>query len=137
MNFPRQPFVGLALMAAVGIVVAEFVPIAETHWLLWAIGLVSIALVGFWEPNAALTYLLVGCGFFLAHNFRTRDTAGLRLATELTERPRAVNAIGFVVSEPKVAPNGSATFLFKHESIEFEGETRSTSANLFVRWRGN
>ena len=137
MNFPRQPFVGLALMAAIGIIVADFVSIPEFQWIFWAVGFVVIALVVLWEPNAASTYLLVGCGFFLIHNFRTRDTGGLRLATDLTERPRAVNAIGFVTSEPKIAPNGFATFLFKLESIEFEGETRSTTATLFVRWRGN
>jgi len=137
MNTPRQPFVGLALMSAVGIVVGDFTPVPEIHWLFWAIGLGLIALVVFWKPNAALTYLFVSCGFFLIHNFRTRDTAGLRLAADLTGRPRAVNAIGFVTSEPKVAPNGFATFLFKLESIEFEGEPRSTTATLFVRWRGN
>jgi competence protein ComEC len=137
MNFPRQPFVGLALMAAVGIVVADFVAVPESRWLFCAIGFPSIALVLFWTPNTALTYLLVGCGFFLVHNFQTRDTAGLRLAADLSERPRVVTATGFVTSEPKVASNGFATFLFKLESIEFEGETRSTSASLFVRWRGN
>src|SRR4029434_10237824 len=136
-HFPRQPFVGLSLMAALGIVVADFVPVPEFQWLFWALGFVLIALVLFGEPNIAFTYLLVGCGFFLIHNFRTRDTTGLRLAADLTERPRVVTAIGFVTSEPKIATNGFATFLFKLESIEFEGETRSTSASLFVRWRGN
>src|SRR5437764_13713616 len=134
---PRQPFVGLALVASIGIVVADFVSLPELQWLFWAIGFVWIALVVFWEPNAALTYLLVGCGFFLIHNFRTRDTVGLRLAADLTERPRSVNAIGFVTSEPKVASNGFATFLFKLESIEFEGAARSTSGTMLVRWRGN
>jgi hypothetical protein len=73
----------------------------------------------------------------LLHNFRTGDTAGLRLATDLGERPRVVSAIGFITSEPKVAPNGFATFLFKLESIEFEGKTRPTNATLLARWRGN
>jgi Domain of unknown function (DUF4131) len=136
-RFPRQPFVGLALMAALGIVIADFVPVPEFQWLFWGVGFVLIALVLFWEPNTALTYLVVGCGFFLIHNFRTRDTPGLWLANDLTERPRVVTATGFVTSESKIAPNGFATFLFKLESIEFEGETRSTSASLFVRWRGN
>ncbi|HEY6071790.1 MAG TPA: ComEC/Rec2 family competence protein [Chthoniobacterales bacterium] len=137
MNIPRQPFVGLALMAAIGIVFADFVPVPEFQWLRWVLGFVSIALVLFWKPNTVLTYLLVSCGFFLIHNFRTRDTAGLWLANTLTERPRVVTATGFVNSEPKIAPNGFATFLFKLESIELESETRSTSASLFVRWRGN
>jgi len=137
MNTPRQPFVGLALMAALGIVVADFFPIAVSHWLLAAVvfGLLAVALF-FW-PNLGSTYLFVGAGFFLLHNFRVDDTAGLHLATDLSERSRVVNAIGFVTSEPKVAPNGFATFLFKLESIEFEGTTRPTNATLLVRWRGS
>src|SRR5262245_46339961 len=104
MNIPRQPFVGLALTAALGIVIADFVPVPES--VIWAAGFISVALAVFWKPNTALTYSLVVCGFFLIHNFRTRDTAGLRLVADLSERPRVVNAIGFVTSEPKIAPNG-------------------------------
>ena len=73
---------------------------------------------------------LTGCGFFLIHNFRMRDTIGVRLAADLTERPRVVTAIGVVISEPKIAPNGFATFLLRLESIEFDGEKRSTAASL-------
>jgi ComEC/Rec2-related protein len=137
MNAPRQPFVGLALMAALGIVVADFFPIAASDWWAGAIvfGLLAIALF-FW-PNLGSTYLLVGAGFFLLHNFRIGDTSGLQLATDLSERPRVVNAVGFVTSEPKVAPNGFATLLFKLESIEFEGKTAPTNATLLVRWRGS
>jgi competence protein ComEC len=137
MNLPRQPFVGLALMAAAGILAADFIPIPPFQWIVWTIGFVLIAALLFWEPNLVLTYLLVGAGFFLIHNFRIVETGGLRLASDLTERPRVVTGIGFVASEPKVASNGFATFLFKLESIEFEGVARSTSATLLVRWRGN
>ena len=137
MNFPRQPFLGLALMAAIGIVVADFFPIAASGWWLSGItfGLLAIAL--FCWPNLGSTYLLVGAGFFLLHNFRIGDTPGLRLAAELTERPRVVTATGFVTSEPKVAPNKFATFLLKLESIEFEGKSRPCNSILLVRWRGD
>jgi competence protein ComEC len=137
MKTPRQPFVGLALMAALGIVVADFCPIPASRWWLSAITFVLLAIALFCWPNLTSTYLLVGCGFFLLHNFRIGDTAGLQLAADLSERPRAVSAVGFVTSEPKVAPNGFATFLFRLESIEFEGRTKSANATLFGRWRGN
>lgn len=137
MNVPRLPFLGLAVMAAFGIVVADFVVVRESQWLFVAIGFVSIALILFWRPSEVLTYALVGCGFFLVHNFQTHETVGLRLAADLTERPRVVTAIGFVSSEPKIAPNGFATFLLDLESIEFAGEKRSTTARVLVRWRGN
>ena len=137
MNTPRQPFVGLALVAALGIVVADFFPIAVSHWLLAALMFALLAIALFCWPSLGSAYLLVGAGFFLLHNFRTGDTAGLQLAANLSDRPRVVSAVGFVTSEPKVAPNGFATFLFKLESIEFEGKTRPTHATLLVRWRGN
>jgi competence protein ComEC len=137
MNTPRQPFVGLALMAALGIIIANFFPIGASRWWLGAISFALLAIALFCSPNLTSTYLLVGAGFFLLHNFRTGDTPSLQLAADLSDRPRVVSAIGFVTSEPKLAPNGFATFLFKLESIEFEGKTRPTHATLLVRWRGN
>src|SRR5438105_854043 len=137
MNIPRQPFVGLALMAALGIVVADFFPIAVFRWWFAAVAFALLAIPLCCWPNLGSTYLLVGCGFFLLHNLQIGDTAGLRLAADLSERPRVVNAVGLVVSEPKIAPNGFATFLLKLASIEFEGKTERTNATLFVRWRGN
>ena len=137
MSTPRQPFVGLALMAALGIIIADLFPIGASQWWLSAITFALLAIALFWWANLGSTYLLVGVGFFLLHNFRTGDTAGLQLAADLSERPRVVNAVGFVTSEPKVASNGFATFLFKLESIEFEAKTRPTHATLVARWRGN
>lgn len=137
MNIPRQPFVGLALMAAIGIVVADYFSIGTTNWWLAGAVFAALAIPLFLWPKVGSTYLIVGAGFFLLHNLRTRDTPGLQLASDLTERPRVVRAIGFVKSEPKVASNGYATFLFELESIEFEGKLHRTNATLFVRWRGN
>src|SRR5204862_5777022 len=102
MNTPRQPFVGLALMAAFGIVIADFFPIVAFHWWFAAITFALLAIALFSSPNLGSTYLLVGCGFFLLHNFRIDDTAGLQLAADLSERPRVVNALRFVTSEPNL-----------------------------------
>src|SRR6266705_2247613 len=137
MNTPRQPFVGLALVAVLGITVADFLPIAVSHWWTVAIVFALLAIPLFVWPTLGSTYLFIGAGFFVLHNFRTGDTTGLQLAIDLSERPRVVNAVGFVTSEPKVAPNGFATFLFKLESIEFEGKTRPSHATLLARWRGS
>src|SRR5882724_859954 len=137
MNTPRQPFVGLALVAVLGITVADFFPIAVSHWWTVAIVFALLAIPLFVWPTLESTYIVVGAGFFLLHSVRTGDTAGLQLAADLSDRPRVVNAVGFVTSEPKVAPNGFATFLFKLESIEFEGKTTPTNATVLVRWRGN
>jgi competence protein ComEC len=137
MNIPRQPFIGLAFLAALGIIVADFFPVAVPYWSIAGLLFVLFAISFFIWSNLGSTYLLVGCAFFLLHNFRIGDTPGLKLAAELTERARTVRAVGVVMSEPKIASHGFATFIFELKSIEFEGETQPTNAKLLVRWRGN
>ncbi len=136
LSAPRQPFVGLALMAATGIIAAEIFPLRSTGLVAAAIILSAfILIVGCW-PRLAATYVLVAAGFFLLHNLATTNTAGQQLARELGERPRVVTAIGCVITEPKIAPSGFVTFLLKLRSIEFEGKKESTSAVWQVRWKG-
>jgi len=132
----RQPFVGLALMAAMGIIMAEILPFPSVALVPTAIMLaLCILAVACW-PRLLATYAIVGAGFFLLHNFQTRSTEGQQLADELGSRPRVLTATGCVISEPKIAPSGFATFLFKLKSIELEGRRRSTHAIWQVRWKG-
>src|SRR4029434_8137531 len=135
LSAPRQPFVGLALMAAVGIIVAELVAVRCTVLILAAIVLEICILVALCWPKLAATYLIVAAGFFLLHKFATTNTAGLQLADKLGERPRVVTAVGYVITEPKIAPSGFATFLLKLKSIELEGKNQSTRAVWQVRWK--
>ena len=136
LSAPRQPFVGLALMAAVGIIVAEVVPVRSTVLILVAIVLAICILVALCWPKLAATYLIVAAGFFLLHKFATTNTAGQQLADKLGEQPRVVTVVGCVITEPKIAPSGFATFLLKLKSIELEGKTESTHAVWQVRWKG-
>lgn len=135
-KLPRQPFVGLAIMAASGIILADYFPAPTPFWF-WAIALFAIcgATLCCW-PKLSLTYATVGIAFFLLHGFQVQDTPGLRLGALLGERPRTISIAGVVTSEPKSAANGS-TFLFKLESIEFEGNSVPTSATILVHWPGN
>src|SRR6266850_5830777 len=96
LSAPRQPFVGLALMAAVGIIVAELVPVRSTLLILVAIVLAICILVAFCWPKLAATYLIVAAGFFLLHKFATTNIAGQQLADKLGERPRVVTVVGCV-----------------------------------------
>jgi ComEC/Rec2-related protein len=133
---PRQPFVGLALVSAAGIIAAEVFPFPSVALTATAIILaVCILAVACW-PRLFATYAIVGAGFFLLHNLQTRDTEGQQLADELGSRPRVVTAVGCVTSEPKTAPSGFATFLLKLKSIELEGRKRSGRAVWQVRWKG-
>src|SRR6266478_3820431 len=136
LSAPRQPFVGLALMAAMGIIAAEIIPLPSVAVTAAVIILaVCILTVARW-PRLSATYAIVGAGFFLLHNFQTSNTEGLQLADQLGSRPRVVTAAGAVITEPKIAPSGFATFLLKLKSIELEGRKQSTDAVWQVRWKG-
>ena len=133
---PRQPFVGLAMAAGVGILLADFFPPVRPLALLIG-GVVAICgLVNLFRPSLLVTYLIVGVCFCLLHNFRTTNTAGQHLTASLGDRLRVVNVRGVVASEPKIAPNGFATFLLQLKSIEFEGRNQPTGATWLVRWQG-
>src|SRR5881394_759024 len=133
---PRQPFVGLALMAAIGIIVGELFQLPSVALTVAAIILAVCAFTLTCWPRLLVTYAVVGAGFFLLHNFVTNNTEGQRLADELGSRPRVLTAIGCVITEPKTGPSGFATFLFKLESIELEGRKEPTHAVWQVRWKG-
>jgi competence protein ComEC len=135
LNAPRQPFVGLALMAGLGIILAEFFSLSPPGMLAAAVFIATCTIVALFWPNLIATYLIVGSGFFLLHNFETSNTEGQQLATKLENRPRVVTATGSVISEPKIGPNGFATFLLKLDSIELEGRNQPTRAIWQVRWR--
>src|SRR5881409_246958 len=136
LSAPRQPFVGLAVMAALGIIAAEILPLPSIALTITAIILALCILIGTCWPRLIATYAIVGAGFFLLHNFATQNTQGQQLADELGSRPRVVTAIGSVITEPKIASSRFATFLLKLKSIEFEDRKRSTCAVWQVRWKG-
>ena len=136
LNAPRQPFVGLALMAAIGIIIANVFPLPGAALIVATIVSAACIIIVAWRPALGATYAMVGIGFFLFHNLQTNNTAGQQLADELGNRPRVVTAIGCVISEPKIAPSGFATFLLKLNSIEFEGQKQATRAVWQVRWKG-
>src|SRR5215467_13543709 len=102
LSAPRQPFVGLALIAATGIIAAEVVPLAPGALISAAIVLGICILIALCWPKLPATYLVVALGFFLLHKFATTNTAGQQLANKLGERPRVVTAIGCVITEPKI-----------------------------------
>ncbi|HEY7001917.1 MAG TPA: ComEC/Rec2 family competence protein, partial [Candidatus Udaeobacter sp.] len=132
----RQPFVGLSLMAAIGIVIGDFFPISGTALIALTIILaVCLAIVAY-RPVLLATYGIVGFGFFLLYNLETSNTQGRQLADALGSRPRVVTAIGCVISEPRIAASGFATFLLKLKSIEFGGQNQTTRAVCQVRWKG-
>jgi len=82
----RQPFVGLAMMAALGIIAADVFPVPQAAWLSVAAAFLAAGLAVLRWPTARSTYALVSLGFFLLHSSRIEDTPGLRLAAQLGDR---------------------------------------------------
>jgi ComEC/Rec2-related protein len=136
LNLPRQPFVGMAGMAGLGIIFADFLPLPSSALLAISIVVAVCCVIVLRWPRVIATYAIVGLGFFLLHDLQTSNTEGQQLAAQLGNRPRVVTATGIVISEPKIAPNGFATFLLKLESIELEGTNKRAGATWLVRWRG-
>src|SRR4029077_8935901 len=135
LNAPRKPFVGLSLVAAIGITIADVFPLAGAALVSATIILAICIVIVACRPRLLATYVIVGLGFFLLLNLETANTEGQQLADELGGRPRVVTATGCVITEPKVAPSGFSTFLLKLKSIEFEGRKESTRAVWQVRWK--
>jgi competence protein ComEC len=133
LSAPRQPFVGLALAAATGIVVADFWSFSSLVLLLLFV--FCGMLLWIWS-RSILVYALVAIGFFWIHSFHLNDSSGSRLAARLGNEGQAITASGSVVGEPKIRPNGFASFLFKLSAIELDGKTEPANATVFVRWRG-
>jgi competence protein ComEC len=129
---PRQPFLGLALSAIVGVFAADFWP---QDLMMVAAGVAVLALLAWFTRCAPAIYALVATGFFFLHCARTVETPGKELARTLGNGPQPVTVRGAVISEPKLSERGSASFLLAAEAIEIDGETRSCGAKFFVRWR--
>lgn len=131
-TWPRQPFLGLSLATGAGILVADVVPSASPAVLS---ALAIFALAALLSRNSLVVYAFVATAFFFVHSIRTSDSPGLRLARELGEEPRPVTVIGSVASEPKFSPSGSASFLFRAESIDIDGDSTPCRARFLGRWR--
>jgi competence protein ComEC len=130
--WPRQPFVGVAIAASAGILVADFRPGSAPSV---AIALGALGIATFFTRASPLVYAFIASSFFFLHSLRTSDTPGIQLARELGEEPRPATIRGTVTSEPKLSANQFASFLLQAESVEIDGETRPCRAKLFARWR--
>jgi len=129
---PRQPFIGLAVAASIGILLADFAP---NHSLAMVIALAFLAITALLSRKSFPVYALVAAGFIVLHSLRTSDSPAAELAVELGEEPRPVTVRGSVVTEPKFAPSGTASFLLQSESIEIDGVTRRSRVRFLARWR--
>lgn len=130
--WPRQPFVGIALGAVLGIILAD-------RWPDWPVGLallVCLAVVALVRRSSLATCAFVAAGFFFLHSVALTASTGARLAEKLGDQPQAITASGVVVSEPRVSERGVASFRLRLSSFERDGEAVRSDAAIFARWRG-
>jgi ComEC/Rec2-related protein len=130
-GLPRQPFIGLAMAATTGILLADFAPHSS---ILLEVALAILALIALLTRNSPAVHLLVATSLFVVHSLGVIDSPGLSLTRELGEEPRPVSVLGTVASEPKTSLSGSASFLLQAESIEIDGVTRRCRAKFFAHW---
>ena len=94
---PRQPFVGIAFAAILGVVLAD-------RWSLpvWlpAAGALLLALALWWRPRTGLCLAFTVAAFFALHTLRFHHHPARALAALLAEQPRVIHATGVVVDEP-------------------------------------
>jgi competence protein ComEC len=129
--WPRQPFLGLAISAVAGILVADQWPNCSGR-LATAIAVLSVA--AWLSRRSHPVYALVAAGFLFLHSVRTTETAGVVTARLLGDDSRPVTVRGCVVTEPKVSERGSASFLLEALSIEIDGEILPCRAKFLTRW---
>ena len=132
--WPRQPFIGIAIAAIIGIFVADQFAYPRFGLLLTA-GFAVIALL---RRSSVATYILVASSFFALHSIRQTQSAAMRLERGLGAEAQAITAHGIVVNEPKVSERGTSSFLLRLQSIERGGgHNVQSDATISARWRGD
>ena len=129
----RQPFLGLAMAAAFGILAADQFPTVNLLVLGIAIG---GALVCLRWPFAPLVFAVACAGFFCLHSSRILRTSADALAHWAGNEVRVASVRGTVTTEPKTEASGMATFLLRLKDARVDNQIFETSASVYVHWRG-
>jgi ComEC/Rec2-related protein len=131
--WPRQPFIGMALAAIVGVFAAD----RFTYPALGLLLMFAAAVVALRRRSAIATYCVVAAAFFSLQAIRQSESAGQRLRKELGDNPVALAAGGIVVSEPKLSTRGMSSFHFRLHWTERDGVRKPSNATLLARYRGD
>lgn len=134
---PRQPFIGLAIAAVLGIVAAD-------HWEMppgWAFALTAMGvLLVLLRPAVVTCWLLCSFVFFEVHTIRHYGSETRQFARFLDAGPRVVQVTGIVWNEPEKAGEKArlmtARLVLKTESLLISGERFSAPMLLSVDWAG-
>lgn len=134
---PRQPLVGLAVFAVLGIVAADRWAVEP----LWAVGLVAAsAVVALWRASTIGVWLFCALAFFSLHTVRHHGHAARELAREFADGPKVARVTGIVWNEPERpvvwTRHLTARFRLKLESLTLAGTDRTAEVFVNVAWAG-
>jgi len=135
---PRKPFVGIALAAVAGILVADFWPAPA---LVAACGALAMALVTYAWPNAWLCRGLALAVFFALHSIRHSHAPAVAIEELLKSGSRPAVLSGVVRSEPTTGTNSRgepwAKFWMKGESMRIDDTESQYRGLCAMRWSGH
>jgi competence protein ComEC len=132
-QLPRQPVVGLALAAIFGIAAANYFPVySEISAVTAVVCSAGLAIALRLSPA---TYAFVAVTLFAIHSLRVTDSTGQRLAQQLGDASSAITARGYVTTEPKISPGGTATFILSLKSVKIDDVVHDSRGKMFVRWK--
>lgn len=134
---PRQPFVGLAVAAMVGIFAADRLSLGWP----WAFAVAALGLIVLLlRPSPAACWLFFPLAFFELHTLRHGDSDARWLAKILGDTPKVVHGAGIVWSEPEKpatwSGNSTLRFVVKLESIGLNREETPVDALANMVWVG-
>jgi ComEC/Rec2-related protein len=132
---PRQPFIGLAVAAVLGILVADRWPMPM---LPVAVALAACAALLWWNPRTVVCWVFAFGAFFALHVLRFHQNPARKIAPLLEKGPRVVHATGIVWDEPAKptfwARGLTCFFQLKLEAIDLPGAVEGVVMN--VSWAG-
>ena len=132
---PRQPLIGLAVGAVLGVFAADRWPV-EPPWALALLACGALALL--LRASTVGGWLFCALAFFSLHTLRHHGHPARELAREFASGPRVVQATGIVWDEPEKPAfwtrNLTARFRLKLESLTLGGETRASDVFVNVAW---
>jgi ComEC/Rec2-related protein len=128
----RQPFVGLAFAAGIGIIAADHFPTVSLAVLaVAAVGVIAALLF----PFTPLFFAVVAASFFCLHSARITHTPAQTLADAAGAEVRPISVVGTVATEPKIESNGVAVFLLQLHKAKLGEEAFIGKVTVLVRWR--
>jgi ComEC/Rec2-related protein len=134
---PRKPFLGIAIAAIAGILLADSWPVAEV----WACGVAALlAIAAFIFPGQWMCITFSVAAFFALHEVRHHHSAEGAIDGLLRSGQRTASASGIVWSEP-AGHTGSrgetmANFWLKLDSLRLNGDAIPFRGLCLVRWTG-